>query len=461
MAFNKFKGVLSLCLFVFLPNISFAAQQEPASVNLQQLIDSANENAVIVLGSKVYPGPVVINKPLTLDGNGEATVDGQKKGTVIIIKANNVRIKNLKVINTGDRHDMIDAAIALFDSSHCEITNNKIEKCLFGINLQNSHHNLIKDNEISSLPYDLGLRGDGIWVWWSDNNNITGNRITNARDFVVWYSMGNNIEDNTVTNSRYSLHFMFSDVNFVRNNTFNNNSVGIYNMYSNGIVIEDNTIMRSPGATGMGIGLKEASETVCKNNRIIYCSRGIGVDQSPFEPDTYNYFINNELVFNNEAVSFVTDSTRVNNVFEGNIFRWNIQDVTVSGTRGRAKGLWERNYWDTYEGLDSNRDGTGDTPYKYYIYADQLWVNNPALQFFRGAVVMTFLDFLERLAPFSEPELALVDEKPLRQAAKYAWKDEDAIRKRLNDRIAESKLMEERRGRKGKIPLPYSEMHKH
>ncbi|MBI5055659.1 MAG: nitrous oxide reductase family maturation protein NosD [Nitrospirae bacterium] len=450
------KKLSGLCIFVLLLSISAAAKQETTQANLQELVDHAAENSTIVLGRNVYTGPVVINKPLTIDGAGEATVDGQKKGTVIIIKANSVRIKNLKVINTGDRHDMIDAAIALFDSSRCEITNNKIEKSLFGINLQNSHRNLVKDNEISSLPYDLGLRGDGIWVWWSDNNNFTGNKITDSRDIVVWYSMGNNIENNTVTNSRYSLHFMFSDVNFVRNNTFNNNSVGIYNMYSNGIVIEGNTIMRSPGATGMGIGLKEASETVCKNNRIIYCSRGIGVDQSPFEPDTYNYFINNELVFNNEAVSFVTDGTRVNNIFEGNIFKWNIQDVTVSGTRGLAKGSWERNYWDKYEGFDSDRDGVGDTPYKYFIYADQLWVNNPALQFFRGAVVMTFMDFLERLAPFSEPELALVDEKPLRHAARYAWKDEDAIRKRLNERIAASKLLEERRGRKGAVPLPYS-----
>ena len=57
---------------------------------------------------------------------------------------------------------------------------------------------------------------------------------------------------------------MFSDVNYVRNNHYENNSVGIYNMYSNGIVIENNTIVRSMGATGIGIGLKEASETIVK-----------------------------------------------------------------------------------------------------------------------------------------------------------------------------------------------------
>lgn len=453
---------LFLCLFCFLLSNASARQEfdrEAGIVtqNLQEIIDRAEENAIVVLQQGIYYGPVIINKPITLDGGGKAIIDGQNKGTAITVRSNGVKIKNLKVINCGDRHDMIDAAVALFDSSNCEITNIKTENCLFGINLQNSHNNLIRDNYITSKPYELGLRGDGIWVWWSDNNIFTGNKLANVRDFVIWYSMGNIIEKNVGINSRYSLHFMFSDVNYVRNNYYENNSVGIYNMYSNGIMIENNTIKRSLGAAGIGIGLKEASNTIVKNNRILYCSRGIGVDQSPFEPDTFNYFINNEIIFNNEAVSFVTDGTRVNNVFEGNIFKSNIMDVAVSGTRGVAKGFWKMNYWDRYEGFDNDRNGIGDTPHRQYIYADQLWIGNPALQFFRGSVVMTFLDFLERLAPFSAPEFVLQDDMPLLNPIEYKWKDEEPIKKKLIERIATSKLMKLRRGREGGIPLPPGE----
>jgi nitrous oxidase accessory protein len=454
--------LLPLC-FLCLMWSNVAADDQVISIaqDLQDIVDKAEEGAVIMLSPAVYSGPVVINKPLTIDGNGQATLDGQKTGTAITIKANGVKIINMKIINTGDRHDLIDAGIALIDSSHCEVINNRIERCLFGLNLQNSHNNLIKDNEISSMPYGLGLRGDGLWIYWSDNNNITGNRISDVRDVVVWYSMGNNIENNTVTNSRYSIHFMFSDLNHVKNNIFKNNSVGIYNMYSNGIFIEGNTITASLGATGMGIGLKEASDTICKNNRIIYCSRGIAVDQSPFEPDSSNYFINNELVFNNEAVSFVTDGTRINNYFKGNTFKWNIQDVTVSGTRGVAKGFWQNNYWDNYEGFDQNRDGIGDTPYRYYIYADQLWINNPALQFFRGSVVLTFLDFLQRLAPFSPPEFALSDEEPLWRSLEYRWEDEATVEREVTARIASGRLLEKRRGKSEEISLPFSDRASH
>lgn len=450
-----------LCLGLFLLNDTYAKEGSDTPAvkgNLQDIIDRTEDNGILLLEPGTYIGPITINKPITIDGKGKAIIDGQKKGTIITIKGTkNVKIKNLKIINTGDRHDLIDAAVALIDSSDCEISNNKIENSLFGINLQNSHRNLIKDNKITSMPYDLGLRGDGIWTWWSDNNIFSGNEIKNARDFVVWYSLGNVIENNKGINCRYSLHFMFSDVNYVKGNYYENNSVGIYNMYSNGIVIENNTIVRSLGATGMGIGLKEASDSLIKNNRILYCSRGIGVDTSPFEPDTYNYFINNKIIFNNEAVSFVTDGTRINNFFEGNIFKWNIIDVTVSGTRGRIKGFWKNNYWDKYEGFDSNKDGFGDTPHKYYIYSDQLWISNPALKFFRGSIVMTFLEFLQRLAPFSQPELALQDDMPLFRPVEYKWKDEEMIRNKLYERLTTSRLLEERRGRKGQVPLPFGE----
>lgn len=450
-----------LCLaYVFL-NYAHAGQRDSGCIaNLQELIDSSKDNAIIILHPGVYCGPVTVAKPVTIDGNAGAIVDGQNKGTVVSIKSNGVKIRNLKIINSGDRYDLLDSAISMSNSSNVEIVNNRIENCLFGISLKNSHDNLIKGNKISSKPFELGLRGDGLYLWWSDDNHIANNEIFNSRDCVIWYSMGNIIENNIERASRYSIHFMFSDINYVRNNYFENNSVGVYNMYSSGIMIENNTIVRSLGATGMGIGLKEASDMVVKNNKILYCSRGIAVDESPFEPDAMNYFINNEIVFNNEAVTFVTDSTRVNNVFEGNIFRWNIQDVTVSGTRGVAKGFWERNYWDKYEGFTSKEKGVGDRPYKYYIYAEQLWLNNPALQFFRGSVLMTFLDFLERLAPFSQPEVALVDSEPLLKPIKPVWMEEQEVKKRLMDRIAGSKLLEERRGRKGAVPLPsFQEKH--
>jgi hypothetical protein len=66
---------------------------------------------------------------------------------------------------------------------------------------------------------------------------------------------------------------------------------------------------------------------------------------------------------------------------------------------------------------------------------------------------MTFLDFLQKLAPFSEPELALKDDAPMFKPFEYKWKDEEMIRQRLSERIVASKLLLERRGEKGEFPL--------
>ena len=65
-----------------------------------------------------------------------------------------------------------------------------------------------------------------------------------------------------------------------------------------------------------------------------------------------------------------------------------------------------------YTDDDRNGDGIGDTPYELYSYADQIWIETPAAQFFKTSPVLELLDFLERLAPFSSPELQLRDRAP-------------------------------------------------
>ncbi|MGB7550248.1 MAG: hypothetical protein WBM15_01635, partial [Chromatiaceae bacterium] len=59
-------------------------------------------------------------------------------------------------------------------------------------------------------------------------------------------------------------------------------------------------------------------------------------------------------------------------------------------------------------------DGIGDTPYEQYTYADRLWMDLPPAQFFKGSPMLEVIDFLERLAPLSEPKRLARDEKPLR-----------------------------------------------
>ncbi|MCP4623855.1 MAG: nitrous oxide reductase family maturation protein NosD, partial [bacterium] len=170
--------------------------------SLQTLVEQTPEGGVVRLEPGRYTGPVVVGKAVILDGKGKVTIDGLEKGSVLLIKADGVVVKNMIITNSGDSHDRVDAGI-LVRSSRNRILNNKIENTLFGIDLQEAHENMIIGNEISSKNAPLGLRGDGIRGWASHRNIFRQNRIHDSRDMVIWYSNDNTIEENEGWNNRY------------------------------------------------------------------------------------------------------------------------------------------------------------------------------------------------------------------------------------------------------------------
>jgi len=259
------------------------------------------------------------------------------------------------------------------------------------------------------------VRGDAIRLWYSFRNKVTDNVIRDSRDTVVWYSRDNLIARNDARGGRYSLHFMYSQYNEVLDNHYEDNTVGIFLMYSDGVVVRGNHIARAAGSTGIGIGFKETSDVTIEDNRVLYNAVGLYLDVSPYQPDTTNRIRNNLVAYNGVAVRFLNDWQ--GNIFEGNRFKGNITNVVVEGGKSANRNEWSRNYWDDYEGFDRDRDGQGDTPYELYGYADRIWMDVPAAQFFKGSPMLEVLDFLERLAPFSQPDLLLRDAKPLMTAA--------------------------------------------
>ena len=379
---------------------------------LQEAIDNAPEGSILKLPAGIYKGSIIINKPITIVAKESGVViDGEDEGTVITIKSSYVTLKGLKIVGSGDRHEKLDAAIKMSEGIQCEISNCIIEDCLFGIDMQMIKNSIISNNTIRSKDVDLGLRGDGLRLWYSNDNIIEKNHLIKSRDMVIWYSHGNIIRQNSAEYCRYSLHFMYAGKNIVTDNHYKFNSVGIFFMYSKDTIATGNTVQSSLGATGMGIGLKDVSNFTLKNNSVIYCAQGIYIDRSPFEPDTYNWLIGNKLLYNSEALHF--HSLSENNIIKDNTIIGNIEDV-VNDSRGAKTDENEiiGNYWDNYAGFDRDGDNLGDTPHRVYQYADQLWVYNPNVKFFYGSPVISLLNFLAKLAPFTKPVFLFEDEKP-------------------------------------------------
>ncbi len=383
-----------------------------AANTLQQAIDAAPSGARLELPAGVYRGNIVIDKPLIIDGrNQKAIIEGDGNGTVIRINSSFVTVTNVVIRHSGAEHERVDAGIAAKKGRHLTLTHNRIEDCLFGIDLQEVHESNISDNWITSKPFELGLRGDGVRLWYSNDNILSHNTLTRSRDFVVWYSHGNRIENNYGEWGRYSLHFMYTGRNYVHNNTYVHNTVGIFFMYSRDTVATGNVIRNSMGTTGVGIGFKDASNFTLKDNKILYCARGFYIDRSPFEPDTNNTLTGNAILYNAEGVHF--HSLSINNIFKNNILKGNIETVVNDSYNTKVdQNLWDGNYWESYEGFDKNGDGIGDTPYVMHSYADKVWMLNPNVKFFYGSPVISILNFLARLAPLSEPVHLLTDNHP-------------------------------------------------
>jgi len=379
---------------------------------LQDAIDHAAKGSKLELPEGIYKGNITVNKPLIIKGNSHKTIlEGDGKGTVVTITSPFVTLENLTIRHSGAEHERVDAGVALKKVHHCKILRCDLKDVLFGIDMQQARDCNISYNHITSKPFDLGLRGDAIRLWYSTDNTLTHNKIYKARDFVVWYSHGNLIANNYGEYGRYSLHFMYTGKNIVKNNEFVHNSVGIFFMYSQDTIATGNIIKNSLGTTGLGIGLKDCSNYTITDNKILYCARGLYIDRSPFEPDTFNHIEHNFILYNSEGVHF--HSLSLNNIFKNNIIKGNIDTVVNDSYNTKVtQNSWDGNYWDDYQGFDKNGDGVGDTPYNLYYYADKMWLLNPNVKFFYGSPVISILNFLAKLAPISEPVKLLTDPHP-------------------------------------------------
>lgn len=403
------KSILLLLIVILLTPRWGLAEQDAGYPSLQQMIDDAEPNEVLTPEPGTYSGPLTIDKPVTLDGQGQVTIDAGGKGSVIYLETDGATVKNLQLVNSGSSHNDIDSGVQVRGNFNV-VKDNVIEDSLFGVDLQQSEHNVVRRNRISSKDEELGMRGDAIRLWYSFNNKITENVVRDSRDIVVWYSADNEITRNDAKRGRYSLHFMYSQYNKVEENHFEDNAVGIFLMYSDGIEVRNNHIAKASGPTGVGIGFKETSDLIVENNEVLNCATGLYIDVSPFQPDTFNYFHNNLIAYNGVGVRWLNDWH--GNIFQENKFKGNVTQVMVTGGKTANRNEWIGNHWDDYEGFDLDKDGVGDKPYQLYSYADRIWMDVPSAQFFKGSPMLEVLDFLERLAPFSDPDLVVSDGKP-------------------------------------------------
>ncbi len=398
---------MRLHLFLALPILGLAL---PTLANqpLQAWLDTALPGTTLRLPPGKYRGPAIINKPLTVEGNGKVVVDAGGRGTVLTIKADRVTIRGLTLRGSGDSHDTIDGAI-MAEGKELLIENNVLEDVLFGISLHKTTDSIVRGNRIRSRPVDSAERGDGMRLWYSTGNRIENNDIAQMRDLTVSNSPRNRFTGNTIHDSRRAFNFLFSHRSIVEGNLLDKNSTGVISLNSEGMVIRNNRILHAMDASGAGIALKETSAALIYGNEIVHCAHGIMAD-SPMDPINRIVFVNNIIAHNVTGIYFY--GAKGGHIAINNTFKSNLWPVTIIGDGDPMNDFWWGNSWDNYEGFDLDGDGLGDKPHELYAWADRIWMDTPSATFFRSTPVLELLDFLERLAPFSSPSLILRDTAP-------------------------------------------------
>ena len=400
-------GPMLIRLLFLLP---FLGLTVPALANqpLQAWLDTALPGTTLRLPPGKYRGPAIINKPLTVEGNGKVIIEAGGRGTVLTIKADRVTLRGLTLRGSGDSHDAIDGAI-MAEGRELLIENNVLEDVLFGISLHKTTDSIVRGNRIRSRPVDSADRGDGMRLWYSTGNRIENNDIAQMRDITVSNSPRNRFTGNTIRNSRRAFNFLFSHRSIVEGNLLEKNSTGVIALNSEGMIVRNNRILHAMDASGAGIALKETSAALIYGNEIVHCAHGIMAD-SPMDPINRIVFINNIIAHNVTGIYFY--GAKGGHIAINNTFKSNLWPVTIIGDGDPMNDFWWGNSWDNYEGFDLDGDGLGDKPHELYAWADRIWMDTPSATFFRSTPVLELLDFLERLAPFSSPSLILRDTAP-------------------------------------------------
>jgi nitrous oxidase accessory protein len=378
---------------------------------MQLYVELTPDGGVLRPEPGVYSGPVVINKSITLDGGGEVTIDGQGDGTVIHLKrADGTVLRGLRIVNSGNSHDRMDSAIILEDTNNAVIERNRIENVLFGINLRKSFDNVVRDNGISSREELPSLRGEGLRIWYSSDNLFERNVLQGVRDILVINSPDNRFVGNRIADSRMGMELVFSPGNQILDNRFHRNTSGIVGIYSDDLLIRGNHFTHMRAKTGSALAIKESSQVVIEQNEVLHCSVGLIVN-APVHPENILYLRNNRVAYNDVAMYFYGE--KGGHVIHGNRFEGNMTPIAVSAPTSALENDWKGNHWDDYQGFDRDGDGFGDSPFSIYLYSDRIWMDRPMTRFFRSSPTLELIDFMERLAPFSEPFLILRDSRPM------------------------------------------------
>lgn len=380
--------------------------------DLASALAGARDGDRILVRGGLHRGPLLVERAVSLRGEGWPVIDGGGKGTVVRFLRPGARLEGFVIRHSGDLLEKEDAGISA--EGQVALVGNRLEEVLLGIDLQTAPESLVEGNEIEGMDLDMSRRGDAMRLWESHRSIVRGNRVRRGRDLVIWYSQEVRVEDNLVEDSRYGLHFMYAGGSRVTGNRLRRNLVAAYAMYSSDLHYAGNLLQGSHGSSGYGLALKDSDRITVEGNLIAGNRVGIYLDNSPAEAGSVNRIHGNLLAFNDIGAAFLPAVKH--NRLGGNSFVDNAQQVALVTSGDFKDNDWSPeglgNHWSNYVGFDADGDGIGDLPHVERGLFASLLEQHPELRLFALSPAQDAMDLAARAFPVFQPPPTLSDRAP-------------------------------------------------
>ena len=401
--------LLAFCVAVPATAATWTVSPDGPVTSIEAALGQASDGDTVTVRGGTYPGPLLIDKSLTLKGERWPAIDGGGEGTVVSVRAPGVTLEGFVVRDSGASLDQENSGVAL-EAPGGRLLGNRLENVLFGIYLREASGSVVRGNEISGKELDIPRRGDAIRVWYSNDVEIADNRVQLSRDVVLWYSERLTVRANRVSQGRYGLHFMYCDDAVIEGNELLENSVGAFLMYSRRLRLLRNTIAANHGPSGYGVGLKDMDDATVRENLFAGNRVGVFLDNTPREISSTSLVEGNLFAANDFGILLLPNVRRGR--FADNSFVENQQQVGLAGGGDSMANVWDGNHWSDYAGYDADGDGIGDLPHRLERLFEDLTDRKPTLRLFLYSPATQAMDFAARAFPIVKPQPKLIDRRP-------------------------------------------------
>jgi nitrous oxidase accessory protein len=383
----------------------------PRARALAAALASAASGDTLVLGRGVHRGPARIARPIVVRGEPGTVVEGDGRGSVLVVAAAGTVVEDLEIRRSGARVLTIDAGIQVLTASDVTVRRVTIRDCLYGVYAERADRLRVADCRLSGrvAPLQEDGEGNGIHLWYTRGALLAGNDVSRFLDGIyLSFADSCHVRGNRLHHcGRYGLHTMYCQANELTGNRFTRNVAGCAIMFSNRLHVEANDFHRNRGARTYGLLLKDCSDGTFRNNRLVDNTIAVFMDNSNRNRITGNLVQDNGwglLIFSSCANNVVSGNAFVNDDYPVALDMRRTDNRFDDGARG--------NYWSDHAPYDLDGDGLGDVPHSPVGAFAFLSKQFPDLSVLARSPAVAALGVAERVVPALRPSEA-VDRHPL------------------------------------------------